>query len=258
MNCRQKIDIILSINNKIEALINVLNSTETLSNIEIDLLKDYLRSFYDNVMDLSYISKEESLSDVGIATAEKSEKYDDPVVHGNEVKETLQHISKKQLIDTLYGDSSRLIVNNDLEESSINEPEDITQINSIDVDVPAIPVKDIDINEKLFDIENIQTNIALNDLHEKKKNKNIASAINSQLKKDFRDYIGINDKFLLMRDLFSNDIDIYNQTIARLNEMNDITDAYIYMQENFIMNPENEAVKLMSSIIEQKFRTDNG
>jgi len=61
-----------------------------------------------------------------------------------------------------------------------------------------------------------------------------------------------------MRDLFSNDIDIYNQTIARLNEMNDITDAYIYMQENFIMNPENEAVKLMSSIIEQKFRTDNG
>ena len=50
---------------------------------------------------------------------------------------------------------------------------------------------------------------------------------------DLAKAIGINDKFLFIKELFGGDSDLYNQTIKHLNHFTDLNEAIIYLQENF-------------------------
>ena len=69
---------------------------------------------------------------------------------------------------------------------------------------------------------------------------------------DLRKAIGINDKFLMIRDLFGGSADLYNTTIDRLNAFDDIDDCMIYIAENFSWNPDSAGAKLLVSLIERK------
>lgn len=69
---------------------------------------------------------------------------------------------------------------------------------------------------------------------------------------DLRKAIGINDKFLMVRDLFDGDVARYEDTIDTLNEFDDLDDCMIYIIENFAWNPDLEGAKLLVSLIERK------
>ena len=69
---------------------------------------------------------------------------------------------------------------------------------------------------------------------------------------DLRKAIGINDKFLMIRDLFGGDADKYEDTIDTLNEFEDLDECMIYIVENFRWNPDSEGAKLLVSLIERK------
>ena len=69
---------------------------------------------------------------------------------------------------------------------------------------------------------------------------------------DIRKAIGLNDKFLMIRDLFGGDATLYEQTITRLNEFDDLDECMIYIVENFRWNPDSEGAKLLVSLIERK------
>lgn len=69
---------------------------------------------------------------------------------------------------------------------------------------------------------------------------------------DIRKAIGLNDKFLMIRDLFDGDAKLYEQTITRLNEFDDLDECMIYIVENFRWNPDSEGAKLLVSLIERK------
>lgn len=69
---------------------------------------------------------------------------------------------------------------------------------------------------------------------------------------DLRKAIGINDKFLMIRDLFGGDAELYNTTIDRLNAFDDLDDCMIYIAENFSWNPDSAGAKLLVSLIERK------
>lgn len=64
--------------------------------------------------------------------------------------------------------------------------------------------------------------------------------------------IGLNDKFLMIRDLFDGDGTKYENTIATLNEFDDLDECMIYIVENFAWNPDSEGAKLLVSLIERK------
>ena len=57
---------------------------------------------------------------------------------------------------------------------------------------------------------------------------------------DLKQAIGINDKFLLLRDLFGGDTERYERTIDRLNEFDDLDDCIIYISENYDWNPSSD------------------
>lgn len=81
----------------------------------------------------------------------------------------------------------------------------------------------------------------------------VASVLHSQsVKGDLRHSIGVNDRFMLIRNLFDGDGDAYAEMIARLNEFTDLDEAMLYIQENCAWNPENEAVQLLVDLLERK------
>lgn len=69
---------------------------------------------------------------------------------------------------------------------------------------------------------------------------------------DLRKAIGINDKFLMINDLFGGNAAQYEATIDTLNKFDDLDDCMIYIAENFAWNPDSEGAKLLVSLIERK------
>ena len=69
---------------------------------------------------------------------------------------------------------------------------------------------------------------------------------------DLRKAIGINDKFIMLRDLFAGDEAQYNTTIDALNSFASLDECMIYIVENFAWNPDSEGAKLIVSLIERK------
>ncbi len=70
---------------------------------------------------------------------------------------------------------------------------------------------------------------------------------------DLRRAIGINDKFLLIRDLFGGDVAEYDATIAAFNAFDNLDDCMIYIAENYAWNPNSDGAKLLMELLERKF-----
>ena len=70
---------------------------------------------------------------------------------------------------------------------------------------------------------------------------------------DLRQAIGINDKFLMIRDLFGGDSSLFDSTVAALNAQESLDDCMIYIAEHFAWNPESESAKLVMELLERKF-----
>lgn len=70
---------------------------------------------------------------------------------------------------------------------------------------------------------------------------------------DLRRAVGLNDKFLLIRDLFGGNGSLYEITIRKLNEFDNFDDCMIYIAEHFAWNPNSDGAKLMIDLLERKF-----
>ena len=69
---------------------------------------------------------------------------------------------------------------------------------------------------------------------------------------DLRNAIGINDKFLMIRDLFDGDARAYEAALDKLDAFGDFDDCMIYIAENFDWNPNSDGAKLLVDLIERK------
>ena len=65
--------------------------------------------------------------------------------------------------------------------------------------------------------------------------------------------IGINDKFLMIRDLFGGDGEAYEEAIATLNAFDDFDECMIHIAENYAWNPNSDGAKFMMELLERKF-----
>ena len=70
---------------------------------------------------------------------------------------------------------------------------------------------------------------------------------------DLRKAIGLNDKFLLIRDLFDGDGEAYERAIGTLNDCGDLDDCMIYIAEHYSWNPNSDGAKLLMDLLERKF-----
>ena len=70
---------------------------------------------------------------------------------------------------------------------------------------------------------------------------------------DLRRAIGINDKFLMIRDLFDGDAAAYEAAIGTLNGFDDFDECMIYIAENYAWNANSDGAKFLMELLERKF-----
>jgi hypothetical protein len=67
-----------------------------------------------------------------------------------------------------------------------------------------------------------------------------------------RDGIGLNDKFLMIRDLFDGDDEAYDEAISALDRLETMDDCMIHIIENYAWNPDSEGSKFIMQLLERK------
>lgn len=80
----------------------------------------------------------------------------------------------------------------------------------------------------------------------------LAEQITHRATTSLRDAIGINDKFLLMRDLFDGDEKEYDKAIGELDSFDNLDDCMIHIVENYAWNPNSEGAKFIMQLLERK------
>lgn len=70
---------------------------------------------------------------------------------------------------------------------------------------------------------------------------------------DLRRAIGINDRFLMIRDLFGGDADAYEQAITELDGFRDLDECMIYIAENFAWNSSSDGARFLMELLERKY-----
>ena len=78
----------------------------------------------------------------------------------------------------------------------------------------------------------------------------VASAVSAA--KSLAEMIGLNDRFILMRDLFQNNHDYYEAAIDQLDEFESIDEAMLFIHDNFQWNPNSEGAKLLVELLSNK------
>ena len=75
----------------------------------------------------------------------------------------------------------------------------------------------------------------------------VATAASSSL--SLHQSIGLNDKYILMRDLFAGDADYYESAISTLDEFDNLDDAMLYIHDNFRWSPNSEGARLLMELL---------
>jgi len=86
--------------------------------------------------------------------------------------------------------------------------------------------------------------------------KPVASQLQDKPIHDLTKEIGVHDRFLFIKELFNGDGKSYEETVNRLNQFSDITEALIYIQENFSWNENNKAANKFIELIRRKLLND--
>ena len=76
--------------------------------------------------------------------------------------------------------------------------------------------------------------------------------INHSKINSLREGIGLNDKFLMIHDLFDGDDEAYDEAITALDSMETLDDCMIHIIENYAWNPDTEGSKFIMQLLERK------
>lgn len=80
----------------------------------------------------------------------------------------------------------------------------------------------------------------------------IASKIGHERVASIRHAIGLNDRYLLVRDLFDGDIDAFETALMRIDSFTSMEGAMLYIHDNFNWTSESDAARLISDLLVRK------
>lgn len=82
----------------------------------------------------------------------------------------------------------------------------------------------------------------------------VASVIGGRQLSSLRGAIGLNDKFLLIRDLFGGDNSAYEAAIDGLDGCENLDDAMLYIFDNIEWNGESDGAQLLTELLSRRFQ----
>jgi hypothetical protein len=100
----------------------------------------------------------------------------------------------------------------------------------------------------------------LNEAHNERSHKNqkdLSSVMQSKPIQSIESAIGINDKFLFIKELFNGNAQQYKETLEQLNNSADFNTAVQYMEQQFNWEMESEAVMKLLDLLRRRYISHN-
>ncbi len=93
-------------------------------------------------------------------------------------------------------------------------------------------------------------------LANKKGNSDLTARLQSRPISDLRNSIGLNEKFLFIKELFKGRPEKYNQCIDSLNQSTSFEEAMNYIRSNFSWDENDEATKKLVNLVKRKHQAE--
>ena len=152
------------------------------------------------------------------------------------------------------------VIDDDSVNTEINEGgELINRVVEFEIDTPeehpveATPVSPIDENDEEEDWED-EEDVTFH--VEERDDNSLASRLKRTPVSDIRTALGINDKMMIINDLFNGSFERYNKSIEALNDFPTLSGAKVYMNELQIelqWDTESEAYQILNDLVERRF-----
>ncbi len=217
--------------------------------IEIDIIKKNISELYETYCNLDKInqeegseknsSKPENKKDIEIkkesvlAKVEipKSQIVEKPVSENPIIEE--KKIIEEEKIEKVITIDENILKPKPVEREAEKEIKEVPIVEPTEVKKTNIDPINVAINQNVTTIADKfkNENKTLNDSIENREDKSIVSKMQKAPITDLVKAIGINERFLFTKELFNNDSEKYGQEIKKLNEMNDLSEAFDYLDE---------------------------
>lgn len=83
--------------------------------------------------------------------------------------------------------------------------------------------------------------------------RDLSSMVHSKPVKDIESSIGVNERFLFIRDLFNSDSETFTKTIRILNSSSNFNEAYNYILKTFSWDMKSETVHKLLELVRRRF-----
>ena len=274
----------------------LIRNKKLLSQLDVDILMDNTRKLYDTIcsvrcsMDVDSIPMEVENNEEPIINDDKSEVENEVIENQNEVCSFVPFTIENNDNDSDNVESEILIEdtapNNDTNFEEDNKENDVDFDDEEDKEESAeLDYKNIDFDDEEdkeesteldyknidFDDEEVIGTITkpigketvatssqqtIGDVLENAEDNSLAARLQRKAISDLTTAIGINDKFLLLNELFNGSMEKYNKCIRSLNNFTTLLGAKTYMDElqvEFQWDCQSDAYKKLNDLVERRF-----
>lgn len=131
-----------------------------------------------------------------------------------------------------------------------------SQLSSVKKSVPEQPGKKLAESTIIADTFSHLSNRFNEQLGNFKEEEDVTEIIKSKHVTNLSEAIGVNDKFLFVREIFNGNHDAFAQAISRLDNANNLADARAVIMSYTGDDIENEAVKQLLDLVKRKIPSD--
>jgi len=249
MNKKELIKILITDIQDLYTITNRFENTENIHPLDVDLALSKVRNLYELLLKLnpqaSYLSEnqEKEIStpvkkDVTTVAEEKTsppaKTEENPEVN-KPLRKEKEHTENTPEVIIASGNEKKQTLPKEETEEDKTETE-------IPTDAPEI------VADKFQSKKFVHDNISKTNTK-----KDVSSKMQSKPIQDINSAIGLNDKFIFIRELFNNDKDYYNETIQILNNFDNYENAIEFLNENFEWDEEDKNYIHLKELVSRKY-----
>ena len=246
-----KKELIKKLNSDIQDIYSTTNKFENSENIhplDIDLALSKVRNLYELLLKLDS-------RNIQIAENQKEE-ISAPIKKEEQKEEIIKKVEAKPKEAETIPEKKEEVTK---EKTPVRKPEFIIETGSEEKKVEEIIEEKIETkqsNTPEIVADKFQSKKFVHDnISKKNAKKDVSAKMQSKPIQDINSAIGLNDRFIFIRELFGNNKDHYHETVQVLNNFDTYDNAVRFLDENFDWEPENENYERLKELVRRKFAT---
>jgi len=253
MNKKDLVKNISSEIQEIHSLTNRIENSKNIHSIDIDLALSKVRNLYELLLKLNSSSSDiienqkEEISTIVEKQDKESKLKEEPKLEEEKQDEKNSSVESEELKN----------------DNRIHEPEFIIETASKE-EVKTEEEDHEPIEEEKYEKQNSHSPEIVADKFQSKKfihddiaKKNIKKDVSTKMQSkpinDINSAIGLNDKFIFIRELFENNKEQYHETIQILNNFDSFENAVSFLDENFEWDSDNGHYERLKELVRRKF-----